>query len=330
MISKTLRKFISGFPTEYFVAFMDEPEERGGSWLDSPSLPPAMVFELLEVVYGEYIDLDQKYIFADNKSTWERYFKTPHGILRVYDYKGGVSIGYSGTLTPELRADAKTFKDTMHDQWKKYALIKKKVIKENVTANPLGNFMRTFFSVHNLLKKAKENGSHIEALVLSASQVDAMLRFGMILKMQIRDKTKRYDSSLVYQKGKKFKMERAIFDDSRDIKLITKKEFKELSNLYSFRNRAVHRYFISDLEYSEIPLYLKRYEEIIEKLGIKLQKLEQEQVKKRVGMTTPEQLDIDDKTARTIIREENMKIDSSKYVTVIPKRKILFPDQEDY
>ena len=330
MISKTLRKFISGFPTKHFVALAEEPEERGGSWLDSPSLPPAIVFELLEVVYGEYIDLDQKYIFVDNKSTWERYFKTPHGILRVYDYKGGVSIGYSGTLTPELRTDAKTFKDTLHEQWKKYALIKKKVIKENVRANPLGNFMRTFFSVHNLLTKAKESGSHIEALVLSASQVDAMLRFGMILKMQIRDKTRGYDSSLVYQKGKKFKMERAIFDDSLEIKLITKSEFTELSRLYDFRNRVVHRYFISDLEYSEIDTCLKRYEKIIEKLGVKLQKLEQEQVKKGVGMTTPEQLGIDDKTARTIIREENMKIDSSKYVTVIPKRKTLFPDQEDY
>jgi uncharacterized protein YutE (UPF0331/DUF86 family) len=329
-MSKTLKKFISEFPTDQFIALTEEPEDRGGSWLDSPSLSPFIVFELLEVVYGEYKDLDQKYLFIDNKSTWERYFKTPHGILRVYDYKGGCSIGYSGVLTPELKSDAIFFKKVLQDQWKKYSLIKSKITKERIKENPLINFMRTFLAVSNLLKKAKENGSHVEALVLFASQVDAMLRFGMILKMQIRDNTKSYDSSLIFQKGKKFKMERTIFQDSLDIKLITKSEFNELSKLYDFRNCVVHRYFISDLEYSKIPEYLNRYEKIIKKLGDKLELLEQEQVKKGVGMTNPEQLVLDEKTVRFIMREEHMKIDSKKYVTVVPKRKRLFPEDEDY
>jgi hypothetical protein len=92
---------------------------------------------------------------------------------------------------------------------------------------------------------------------------------------------------------------------------------------------VVHRYFISDLEYSEIPIYLKRYEKIIEKLGKKLGLLEQEQVQKGVRMTSPEQLELNDKIVKSIIREEHMKIDSKKYVNVIPKRKRLFPE-EDY
>lgn len=329
-MSKTLKKFISEFPTDQFISLTEKPKDRGGSWLDSPSLPPSIVFELLEVVYGEYKDLDRKYIFIDNKSTWERYFKTPHGILRVYDFKGGCSIGYSGTLTPELKSDAIFFKKVLEDQWKKYSLIKQKIIKEKIKENPLINFMRTFLAVSDLLKKAKENGTHIESLVLSASQVDAMLRFGIILKMQIRDNTKSYDPSLIFQKGKKFKMERTIFQDSLDIKLITKAEFNELSKLYDFRNCVVHRYFISDLEYSKIPEYLDRYEKIIKKLGDKIELLEQEQVKKGVGMTNPEQLVLDKKTVRFIMREKNMKIDSKKYVTVIPKRKRLFPEDDDY
>jgi hypothetical protein len=328
-MSKTLKKFISEFPTDQFVALDEEPKDRGGSWLDSLNLSPSVVFELLEVVYGEYKDLDQKYIFIDNKSTWGRYFKTLYGILRVYDYKGNCSIGYSGVLTPELKSQSKFFKEVLHDQWRKYIAIKSKIIKEKIKENPLDNFMKTFLAVSILLKKAKENGSYIEALALFASQVDAMLRFGMILKIQIRDGTKNYDSSLIFQKGKKFKNERAIFNDSLNIKLITKVEFNELSKLYDFRNCVVHRYFISDLEYSRISEYLDRYEKIIEKLGKKLELLEQEQVKKGVGMTTSNQIELNDETARFIMREQHMKIDSSKYVTVIPKRKGFFLEQDD-
>lgn len=328
-MSKTLRKFIKEFPTSYFMAITEEPETRGGAWLESPSLPPAIVFELLEVVYGEYKDLDQKYLFIDNKSTWERYFKTPNGVLRVYDFKGGCSIGYGGTITPELRSDAKKLKETLHEQWKKYEPLKAKIIKETIRANPLINFNRTFLAVFNLLRKARENNSYIEALALYASQVDAMLRFGLILKIQIRDKTDKFDSEYIYQKSKAFKTERSIFKEVLDLKLINNSEFKELSRLYDFRNRVIHRYFISDLEYSEIPVYLDRYLAIIDKLGEKLKKLEQEQVKKGVGMTKPDHLDLNDETVRTILRDEYMKINSKKYVTVIPKRKRLFSEEDE-
>jgi hypothetical protein len=328
-MSKTLKKFISEFPTTEYSAVNEKIEKKGGAWLESPSISPTAAFELLEVIYGEYKDLNQEYLFIDNKSTWERYFKTPNGILTVYDFKGKCSIGYSGSVNNELRSDAKKFNIILNEYWAKYLLIKNKVTKEIIKKEPLGNFMRTFFAVSELIENAKNGNNFIEVLILYASQVDAMLRLGIILKIQILKGVETYDEGLIFQKGKSFKTERVIFKEAHDIGFIKKTDYNQLMKLYDFRNRVVHRYFISDFEYSEISAYLIKYEKIIEKLGDKLGKLENEQVKKGIGMTKSEHLSLDDKKIRSILREKNMKIDSSKYVTVIPKRKVIFPE-EDY
>ena len=329
-MSKTLRKLISQFPTKEFVSLTEIPDERGGSVITKPTLPSEFVFELLEIIYGEYRDLNQGFLFVDDKSTWERYFRTPNGILTVYDYRGGCSIGHSGQLNEKLKSDAKMLREAIEKNWKTYLSVKPKILKERILEDPLGNFMRTFFAVSVLLKKAKHAGSDIETLVLSASHVDAMLRLGIILKTQLDQSVGGYDPTLVFQYGKIFKTERTIFQDALSIKIIGKAEFSELSKLYDFRNRAVHRYFISDFEYSELKSYLARYDSLIGRLGKKLEKLEQEQVKKGVGMTTAENIGLDEKTVRSILRDRHLKIDSSKYVNVIPKRNVLFPENEDY
>src|SRR3972149_1589242 len=108
-MTKSLDEFRFNFPKKDYVV-LNELRYHGGSLLMKVFLDPILVFEILEVIYGPYEDIHKKSLFIDDKSSWERVFETPSGILRVYDFKGSTSIGYSAKLTPELQKEGEEFK----------------------------------------------------------------------------------------------------------------------------------------------------------------------------------------------------------------------------
>ena len=318
------KRFASKFPKQYEV--VKELPPSGGSSITKVSVDPALVFEMLEVVFGPYEDLYKDFKFVDDKVTWHRYFNTPVGILSVYDWKGGnISIGGVGEMTAELKQEANEFKEALEKNALVYPKIRKQDLKDEIKTDPLRNFLRTFLATYNLLSKARETGSLLEALVLYASTVDAHLRYGIIFSRQLREKTSNYQADLIFQTKTSYISERDIHKLALEEEFISKKQFEEISRLYEFRNRAVHRYFISDFEYIELPKRLDRFERIRESIANKIIKLEQRQVKKKIGMTTAEDIKVDHRSRRIVASQEHLKIDSNLNVAVVPKRNHMFP-----
>ena len=302
----------------------------GGGLIVKVSLLPEQTYELLEVIFGGYSDMYENFFFVDQKVTWERCFKTINGILTVYDYRGSVSIGYSGNLSSELKTDALEFKSIIENAYSDFESVKQDIIKEVISANPLNNFTETFLAVEVLLDKAKKSKSHLECLVLSVAKAEALLRFCLILDRQIKKKNTDVERKLVYQDSPRdFYSERQIFKMSLEANIISLEDKNELDEIYEVRNKAVHRYFISDFEYAHLKYVLSRIDAIIEKIGNKCGNLEKRQVELGIGMTTKEHLVIQDSMAKRMIDAEQRRIDSSKNIAVIPKRKLLLPDAED-
>ncbi len=317
------KRFARAFPKHYKV--VKELPPSGGSLVEKVSVKPALIFEILEVVFGPYDDLFKDFKWVDDKVTWHRFFETDHGILCVYDFKGGTSIAGTGEITEALKTEAREFKDALEKASTKYPKIRERDLREELHQDPLRNFLRTFLATNVLLLKAREDGSLLEGLVLYASTIDAHLRYGIILSKQLRDKSPNYEKSMVFQSGKTYISERAIHQKALDEKFISKKQFAELSTLYEFRNKAVHRYFISDLQYKDLPKYLERFERLRSSTLERIVKLEHRQVKKGVGMIKAKDIATDSLSRKVAYSQEHLKIDSSLDIAVVPKRKHVFP-----
>lgn len=320
-------KFRKKFPVNDYKEVKEIPP-GSGSLVTKLDLLPDQAFELLEVLYGPYKDLMEKFLFIDNKTTWERIYRTKNGILRIYDFKGSMSIGYSGDLTNNLKKDAEKLKKTIELKWIEYLDIKKIFIKKEIDENPLSNFTNTFGAVRLLIDKANKTGSLLEALVLYASFIDAQLRFGIILKNQLKNKTSNYDENLIFQRNESYISEGEIHSLALNEKFINDTDYKEISYLYKQRNRAVHRYFISDFEYADIAEILNRYEKIYKILSKGLLKLEKEQVKKDIGMTKKEHLELSEELKKQIPKLILLRIDSKQPYADVPSRKRMFPELE--
>ena len=100
--------------------------------------------------------------------------------------------------------------------------------------------------------------------------------------------------------------------------IIAEELYKELSELYDHRNAFVHRCFLTDLEYGQLPEILERYEVAYKKLYKIVYDLEAAQIQLGVGMTVPGRST--DESERAIKEEVLKKIDSSGAV-FDPSRK---------
>lgn len=103
-------------------------------------------------------------------STWEWVLFTKHGLLTVYDYKGGWSIGYLySNQTEDLINEATIFKDALLKEVKKVKISKKQIEKDKVGGtiiNPYSLNKRTFnhlilqcLKLENELKELKKEKS---------------------------------------------------------------------------------------------------------------------------------------------------------------------------
>jgi len=332
-MTKVLEKFVSDFNSEYNFKEVKVPKEFIGSLITKVSLTPTKVFELMEVIFDHYDDPHENITFLDNKTNWERYVVGKHGTYRVYEYRGSTSIGSNGLTflaqpTEEYWNEAMELKKAFEDTWPKYEVAKAEHLKEELAERPMANFTRAFLSTKILLERATKAGSLLELLVMNAALLDGTLRLGIILATQLREKNDHVNQDLIFQGGKKHISEREIYRMAKDEGILTEDDFTEINALYDFRNMAIHRFFISGIEYNEINAVLKRYETVLDKIRIPIQAMEEQQVKEGVGMTKKEDLELDEETIKQIYREQYLKIDSKKPVAVVPIRKYLFDKDE--
>lgn len=150
------------------------------------------------------------------------------------------------------------------------------------------NFLRGFYATNQLLNLSKEKGCFIESVCLSATIIDALLRIGLVLDDQLQKKSKEIKVEFIYQSGtSKIITERKIYEKALLSGIIDNDAFVKLEELYTERNKVVHRYIISELTTDDIIVIAIEYEKIISLIKTKIEFLEKRQINKKAGMTVP-------------------------------------------
>lgn len=158
-------------------------------------------------------------------------------------------------------------------------------IKEDVPTR-FESFMKGFATAVQLSKRTVESGSFIESVCLSASIIDALLRMGLILNYQLKNKTDKILEELLYQSNeKKIVTEREIYKRALNEKIITTNIYQKLNELYFERNKVVHQYIISDITTDKVLTIAIKYTDLVHIVNDSVRKLEDEQIRLGLGMT---------------------------------------------
>ena len=153
-------------------------------------------------------------------------------------------------------------------------------------SNRLTLFLNGMASACEKLNRGWETQSALESVILSAAIVDGNLRIGLILKHQLDTKSCVVDESLLHQReADSIVSERAVFNRCRDRNIISSELHAKLSNAYDRRNKCVHRYLISDINYRYATQLVFDYANLIDNVRDAVLKLEEEQSHYGVGMT---------------------------------------------
>lgn len=148
--------------------------------------------------------------------------------------------------------------------------------------------MKGLSAAVELAYRASSNGYLVEYVVLSASIIDASLRMALILQHQLDTSSTEIPKELLYQgEGDKAVSERSIYRRALEAGLITEKLFERLQDLYSERNKVVHRYIVSDITTMDAFRIARDFEETVPLIRDAVSIVEEKQIESGVGMTRP-------------------------------------------
>lgn len=157
---------------------------------------------------------------------------------------------------------------------------------KSTSFDKFSNFINAFGTARLLLQRAQEQGFLIEGLVFYASLMDGFCRICLVLQEQIDNNNDKINEKYIYQIDGDFGIsERKIYKLAYENRTINKEVYDELDSLYKIRNKAIHRFFISEIEYSHLEVVCNRYEKLYNELWQIIYDLESKQIKKGVGMT---------------------------------------------
>ena len=161
----------------------------------------------------------------------------------------------------------------------------------------LGNFINSIAATRSLLQRAHDHGFLIEGLVLYATLIDGLGRIAVVLKQQIENKSSDFNSKYIHQDGNKegYYTERQIYKFALEKRVFDEDLFDEINDLYDFRNKVIHQFVVSEIEYSHLELVLIKYELIYTRLMNIVYSLESEQIHKKIGMTVSGKITDNDK-----------------------------------
>jgi hypothetical protein len=149
----------------------------------------------------------------------------------------------------------------------------------------LVQFMNGYAAALELARRAADNGFLIEFIILAAAAIDGALRTGLVLQHQLDTKSSEISAELYLQRDEdKAISERQIYRRALEKKIISVKLFDELQDLYTARNRVVHRYIISDITTEKVFQIGRRFEDVLRKIYDAIWVLEDQQARLGVGM----------------------------------------------
>jgi hypothetical protein len=157
----------------------------------------------------------------------------------------------------------------------------------------LEHFTSSIATSRILLQRAHKQEFLIEALVLYAALIDGFCRIALMLKQQIKNNTQDFNEEYIFQDENKrnYFSERSIYKLCLENFILDKDLFDEIESLYDIRNKVIHRFLITEIEYSHLGLVLDKYELIYQRLWNIVYGLESEQISKGVGMTISAKVD---------------------------------------
>jgi hypothetical protein len=153
-------------------------------------------------------------------------------------------------------------------------------------ARKLRDFLRGFAAAVELDSRAANQGCFVESVCLTASLIDGFLRMGLILRHQLETgSTELLEDLLEEDATDSIVSERDVYRRALAAGVIDRRLFDELESLYKDRNRVVHRYVISAITTDEVLAIAISLDAAKEAVANQIADLEDEQVRKGVGMT---------------------------------------------
>jgi hypothetical protein len=146
-------------------------------------------------------------------------------------------------------------------------------------------FVAALVASYDLSTSALQSDSLIEFILILASQIDSYLRLSIVMKKQLKLKSDEFEQKYIYQ-GESCKpiTERAIYKEAKLLDIISEDSFEELSNLYNFRNKIVHRFVISDIKTKDLQDIATAYDAVAEKIRMIMKDLEDTQRNMKIGI----------------------------------------------
>jgi len=193
------------------------------------------------------------------------------------------------SINPDTDLEDKTLEEKLEQV--KEIIYSFKIIKEEQRESRLNSYRFEMFlqgvgATAYMLNKAVENNAFIEATCLLASQIDGLLRIGIVLQKQIENNNSVIEKEWIYQgKNDKIKSEKDIYKKTRELGIIDEKTFKELYSLYDDRNRVIHRFIISEITLAEVENIAYHYYQMQQKINSIIYDIESKQIEIGVGMT---------------------------------------------
>ena len=110
---------------------------------------------------------------------------------------------------------------------------------------------------------------------------------GLILQHQINTSSREILEEFLYQAtDDKIIPEREIYRRALAAGVIAQALFDELEDLYDWRNRAVHRYIISEITTADVKDVASDYHKAISRTSYAVEQIEKRQIMLGVGITT--------------------------------------------
>lgn len=211
-------------------------------------------------------------------------FSTKAWLSMIDNHMVTFSLTYS--LEPVEERPLKEKLDESYEVIKSFRLINEKDREAKLHSYRFEMFLQGVGATAAMLNKAVGNKAFIEATCILASQIDALLRTGIILKNQIINKNSEIAIEWIYQgKGDKPKFEKEVYNEAKKIGVISEDIYNKLYNLYNDRNRVVHRFIISEITVREIEEIAYEFYKMSEEINQIVYDIESEQIKQNVGMT---------------------------------------------
>jgi hypothetical protein len=190
---------------------------------------------------------------------------------------------------PDKELDSRSIEDKIeivHSILKEFKLIAPEKSSQIINSYRFDMFLQGVGATGLILSKAVENKAFIEATCVLASQIDALLRVGIILKNQINNNNSEIETEWIYQGlNDKKKSEKDIYKKAKELGIIDQSIFDELYRLYDDRNRVIHRFIISEITLAEVEEIAYKYYQKQQEINKVIYNLESEQIKLNVGMT---------------------------------------------